>query len=75
MPCSGGVDCVTVNGSQSVCMECPEGEMGNGVNCTGKTVVGCFRVGGGGGGLKYDRIALKMQCKIKLCAHKQSEQA
>ncbi|XP_030832325.1 scavenger receptor cysteine-rich type 1 protein M160 isoform X1 [Strongylocentrotus purpuratus] len=34
VPCSSGVDCVTVSDDQSVCLECPEGQVGNGIYCT-----------------------------------------
>ncbi|XP_041464478.1 deleted in malignant brain tumors 1 protein-like [Lytechinus variegatus] len=34
MPCSRGVDCVAVSDDQSVCLECPEGQVGSGNECT-----------------------------------------
>ncbi|XP_071477442.1 antigen WC1.1-like [Diadema antillarum] len=34
VPCSSGVDCVSLDGNQSVCLECPPGEVGNGTACT-----------------------------------------
>lgn len=41
VPCSSGVDCVTVSDDQSVCLECPEGQVGNGIDCTGE----CEKIG------------------------------